>query len=595
MIKQLVLDIFKYSSRSQIRVFLVLQMLIILMSIFELFAIASLGLFIKVLSDISFIYSQDLLHSLFILLDVAEKEFVIFLGLFLVLVLFISATLSVTTIWRVSVFASRWGTEFGDRLYKNYLNENWLYHTKHNSSFLIKKISIESPRVTDKLLVQLLLMNARFILISIITIGLLIFNPLVTTLGFLLFSLSYLILYKSISKRLVLNSRITTIENTNRFKVVTEGLNGILDVIIFNKKFEFFDRFRLRGIPYYKAHGANVALTMIPKFFMEFIIFGGFTILIIIMLLKGNFNLDQFLPTISVYAVVAIKFLPAFQQIYNGLTQIRGNIAAWEEVKQDISKNDDLINFISSDERRMPFNNEICIDSISFKYADDSRKMINNLSLNIKVNSTIGIIGPSGSGKSTLANIIAGLITPLSGSISVDNVKIDKTNLISWQRNIGYVSQDVFLTDETIAENIAFGVISKNINVEKVKLALKQANLDSFIDELPNGIDTVVGEKGVQLSGGQRQRISIARTLYSNPDIIIFDEATSSLDGENEKQILKTIENIKVKLTIIIAHRLNTIKSCDNVILLDNGEIIDQGDFNSIAQRQKVIRDMRSD
>jgi ATP-binding cassette, subfamily B, bacterial PglK len=592
MIKQLIFDILKYSSKSQIRLFIGLQLLITLMSIFELITIASLGIFIKVLSDPAFIYSNDSLYYFFKLFEFSEVNFLVCLGGALITILLISGSISVITIWRVSNFASRWGTEFGDRLYKNYLNKNWLYHTKQNSSFLIKKISIESPRITDKLLVQLLLMNARVILIVIISIGLLIYNPLVTIVGFFVFSISYILLYKSISNKLQENSAITTNENTNRFKTVSEGLNGILDVIIFNKKFEFYEKFRNSGIPYYKAHGANVALTMIPKFFMEFVIFGGFALIIIILLLQGDFNLSNVLPTIAVYGVVGIKFLPAFQQLYNGLTQIRGNISAWEEVKQDITIADHLINFDSINSNRMVFNSEISINNISFNYPDYSRKMINNVSMDIKVNSTIGIIGPSGSGKSTLANIISGLITPSSGSISVDGIKIDKTNLVSWQRNIGYVSQDVFLTDHSISENVAFGVNKENINLDKVNLSLKQANLLDFIDELPNGINTIVGEKGVQISGGQRQRISIARALYWNPEVIIFDEATSSLDGINEKYILNTIENIEMKLIIIIAHRLNTIKFCDQVILLNEGQIIDQGNFNSISKRQKIIRDM---
>jgi ATP-binding cassette, subfamily B, bacterial PglK len=596
MLKKLLVDLYKFSSSSQRNVFYRLQFLIISMAVLEVITIAFLGLFIKLLSDLNFIYTNNFVNLIFIWSNVSETKFLIYLGISMVLLLFLSSSLSIFTIWKSSLFASRWGTELGNRLYKNYINQSWLYHADSNSSLLTKKISVEVFRVTDKVITQVLLMNARVVLVIIITISLLIFNPVITGLGFVIFAISYISLYKLVSKSLYRNSVIITEENSKRFKTLSEGLNGMLDVIILNKRKEFYEKFRARGVPYYRAHGTNVALTMIPKFFMEFLIFGGFTFAVVILLIQGNFELNKFLPIIAIYGLVGIKFLPAFQQIYNGITQIKGNIDAWEDVKKDIRSDEEFVNFNKPEDKTpILLNKKLQAKNLFFQYKKDSKKMINGVNFDLKVNSKIGILGTSGSGKSTLINLITGLTFPTNGEIKIDDVKINSKNVVSWQKNIGYVSQDVYLTDESISENIAFGVSKSEINIEQINFVLEQSNLKSFVDQLPNGIDTLVGEKGVQISGGQRQRIAIARALYNNPQVIIFDEATSSLDGINEKNVMDTIDKINAKLIIIVAHRLNTIKNCDKVLFIDNGEIVDQGSFDSVYKRQKTVREMQGD
>lgn len=593
MLKNFLLDLFKYSTLSQRKVFYKLQFLIILMSVLEVIAIGYLGLFVKILSDLSFLYSNNIINSVFIWINVSESKFIIYLGLSLIMILFLSTSLSIFTIWKGSLFASRWGTELGDRLYKNYINQSWAYHVNSNSSLLTKKISIEVFRVTDKLITQVLLMNARIVLIIVITGALLIFNPVVTISGFAVFAISYMVLYKSVAQSLHSNSIIITEENSKRFKTLSEGLNGILDVIILNKRYEFYKRFKARGIPYYKAHGTNVALTMIPKFFIEFLIFGGFTLIIIFLLFKGGFNLNNFLPNIAIYGLVGIKFLPAFQQIYNGLTQIKGNIAAWEDVKKDINIDEESVIFFKPEElTSISINKKLHINNLSFRHKDESKLILNGINLDLEINSKIGILGSSGSGKSTLVNLIVGLIFPTTGEIRIDDVQITSKNIMSWQKNIGYVSQDIYLTDQSISENIAFGVDKHDINREKINFVLEQSDLSNFVATLPNGLDTIVGEKGVQISGGQRQRIAIARALYNNPEVIVFDEATSSLDGITEKNVMEIIGKINAKLIIIVAHRLNTIKNCDKVIFLNNGLVVDQGSFDSVYKRQKSVRDM---
>ncbi len=593
MLKRLISEIYSFSEKEQRDVFFRLQILIIFTSVMEIVSIASLGFFVKVVSEGGIVTGNNYIHQLYLWSGVEEPDFIFYLGFITLIILMVGAVLSIFTIWKVSLFASQYGTELGNKLFTNYINQPWSYHLTSNSSELTKKVSVESIRVTDKILTQLMLMNARIILVVCITVAVFIYEPIVTILGSLIFTLSYFLLYRGSSKRLLANGRIFSNELTRRFKLLSEGLGGIQSVITLNKKNKFIKDFNLSGIPMWRAHGTNVAVSMMPKFFMEFVVFGGFVSLIMTLIYFNTGNLSSILPQMSVFGVVAIKFLPAFQQIYNGLTQIKGNLAAWEEIKEDLIMSPPS-NFIHTKER-MSLSESIKIRNVSFRYSSKSNLILNNINLDITTNNVIGIIGPSGSGKSTLVNLISGLLIPTSGSINIGKETLSECNVSKWHNNIGYVPQNVYLTDRTIMENIAFGIDKDNINKNKIGFAIDRANLGEFVDALPNKLNTMVGEQGVQISGGQRQRIGIARALYNEPDVVIFDEATSSLDGVSEKRIMETIENLKTKLVILVAHRLNTIKKCDVIFLMDHGEIIDQGSYTELYKRNHLIQEMENE
>jgi len=593
MLKKLVVELYNSSSNRQRVLFLRLQILIVFTSIIEIASIASLGVFVKVISDDGLALDNRYVQQLYAWLDVADSAFVFYLGLTVLAVLMIGSIFSIFTIWRVSLFASQYGTELGDKLFKNYISQPWSYHLESNSSELTKKISVESVRVTDKILTQLMLINSRIILVFCISLAVFIYKPVVTIIGFSIFTMSYFLLYRLASKRLLINSRIFSNELTKRFKILSEGLGGIQSVITLNKKDKFIKDFNWSGVPMYRAHGTNVAVSMMPKFFMEFVVFGGFVTIIMGLIYFNTGNLPSILPQMSVFGVVAIKFLPAFQQIYNGLTQVKGNLAAWEEIRGDLLM-DKTPSFACTKEK-MSLNNSIKIENLSFYYSEKLGPVLNNVNMNIEMNEVVGIIGPSGSGKSTLINLIAGLLTPTSGSIYIDGNALSKENMSKWHNNIGYVPQSVYLTDQTIMENIAFGVDKHNINEEQVNSAIDRANLREFIESLPSKLHTKVGEQGVQISGGQRQRIGIARALYNEPNVIVFDEATSSLDGVSEKRIMETVKNLKVKLVILVAHRLNTIKKCDNIFLMNHGKVVDQGVYKELYNRNHLIQEMENE
>ena len=301
------------------------------------------------------------------------------------------------------------------------------------------------------------------------------------------------------------------------------------------------------------------------------------------MALVGNFN--NSLPIISLYVFAGYRLMPAVQQIYSSLTQLTFVSPSVDKLYYDL-KNLKSYNK-NQEENILTFNNEINLNHIYYNYPNTSRTTLRDISLTIPAKSTVGFIGSTGCGKTTTVDIILGLLCPQKGTLKVDGKVITEQNSRAWQRLIGYVPQHIYLSDDSVMANIAFGIEPKNINQDMIIEASKIANLHKFVtDELPNNYQTSIGENGVRLSGGQRQRIGIARALYHNPRVLILDEATSALDNQTEQEVMDAIFNYSKDITIIlIAHRLNTVKNCDIVYKLEKGKIIDQGSFDELMKK----------
>ena len=340
----------------------------------------------------------------------------------------------------------------------------------------------------------------------------------------------------------------------------------------------------------------NAALAQAPRYFIELVAFGSIILLVIYLFSSHNGDLGTILPSISIYAIASIKILPAFQSIYSSIADIRANFAAFESIHQDLVDSSETLSLNSEKYETVAAPKEnILIENVTFKYETKDELVLNDLHMDIPVNSTVGIVGPSGSGKSTLIDILLGLIQPQEGHLKIDNIIIDNKNRRSWQNSIGFVAQSIFLSDATFAENVAFGISKDQINFVRVRKALEMAHLIDLVDSLENGINTNVGERGVQLSGGQRQRVGIARALYHEADVLIFDEATSSLDGITEQMIMEAINKFTGKKTIIlIAHRLKTVKDCDKIFFINNGQVTDSGTYNELIETNIDFKKMAS-
>ena len=592
---KLIKNLFKLLSPNQRKRFYALQFLVIIMSVVEILGVASIIPFMALVGDMSQLEQNTFIAEIYRQSGItSESQFVFWVGFCVLGLLFISMIISIFTIWGLSMFANKIGTEIADRLYTYYLKQGWLFHASGSSAQLTKKIAIETMRVTGAVLVPLMQMNSKVILSLLMSISIFLYDPKVALIGLSIFAISYFFLFRGVRKQLNKNGIAISEVNEERFRLMNEGFGGIKDLLLMGRDNDFINRFNKSGKTLAYSQGTNAALAQVPRYFVELLAFGSMIILILYLIASHNGNLGMILPILSVYAIGIIKLLPAFQQIYSSMAIIKANIPAFESIQQDLY--DSLHKESKSQKFEENFLNpkqNISLENITFTYPKKEEPALNKLDMLIPANSVIGIVGPSGSGKSTLIDILLCLIEPQEGHLKIDDDIINDQNRRSWQNTIGFVAQTIFLSEGTVAENVAFGIPEDQIDFDQVKKVLKLAHLSDFISTLDKDIHTKVGERGVQLSGGQRQRIGIARALYHKAEVLVFDEATSSLDGITEKMIMEAIHNFSGKKSIIlIAHRLKTVKKCDKIFFIDNGKVVDQGTYQELIENNKDFRNM---
>ena len=592
---KLLKKLFNLLTPSQRRRFYALQILVTLMAIIEIFGVASIVPFMAIVGDMSQLQQDTFIAKVYQSSGItSESKFVFLLGVCVLTVLFCSTVISMITIWRLSMFAHKIGTEIADRLYTHYLKQDWLFHASGSSAQLTKKIATETLRVTGAVLVPLVHVNAKFILAVLLSISIFIYDPTVAIVGLSLFAFTYFVLFKGVRMRLAKYGEAVSDVNEKRFRLMNEGFGGIKDVLLLGRDNDFIKRFNETGNILAHSQGSSTALIQAPRYLMELIAFGSMIALILYLIVSHDGNLGMILPILSVYAIASIKLLPAFQQIYSSVAVIRANIAAFESIQFDLDNSFKTNSSTQKIDRGYLIPNKtISIENVTFTYPNKEDPALHDLNMLIPVNSVIGIVGPSGSGKSTLIDILLCLVNPQQGQLKIDGKIINNQNRRSWQNTIGFVAQNIFLSEGTIAENVAFGMPKHEIDFDQVKNVLSLAHLDDFIQSLAKGVNTKVGERGIQLSGGQRQRIGIARALYHKAEVLVFDEATSSLDGVTEKMIMEAIHEFSGKKSIIlIAHRLKTVQKCDQIFFIDKGRVVDHGTYEELIERNKHFRNM---
>ena len=580
-----------FSSRQRSR-FLRLQILVLLMTLIEMCGVVSISPFMALIGDMSLLDQDGVLRKVYLSTGVSTaKEFIFLLGVFTLVILTISSLLSMYTVWSMALFANKVGTEIGEKLYRNYMSEPWLFHTEENSAHLTKKISIESARLTQMILVPLMQLNARVVLVVMMSSMIFWLNPAVAVSALTIFGIAYFLLFKFVRRKLAINSMQVSTANEERFVLMAEGFGGIKDVLLLGRQKDFIEKFNSSSAKLAYCQGSNQGLVEAPRHFMELVTFSALILLILYLYSGDDSGIGSILPLLSVYALAGFKMLPAFQQIYRSVGRIKGNISAFDSIKKDLlGKN--ILPERDIDAYLVPKRN-FALKNVSFTYPGKDNPVLNHINISISVKQTIGLVGSSGSGKSTLIDLLMGLIEPSEGGLLIDGRSLTVQDKGAWQNTIGYVPQSIFLSDRSFLENIAFGVPLADTDIKKAMKAATLAHLEELLDELPEGIHSHIGERGIQLSGGQRQRIGIARALYHDPEILIFDEATSALDGLTEKAIMDAIHDFSGKKTIVmIAHRLKTVRKCDVIFYMDKGRIVDKGTFTELLERNETFRDM---
>lgn len=590
--------LFHLLTSQQRHTFYKMQILVVMMSVLEIVSISSIGPFLALITNPTVIETNLYLSEIYQWGQFEQvNEFILTVGGAIVLVLLSSSLFAMFTIWKLSRYSFTLGAEISSSLLNYYLQQDWVYHLNRNSSLLVKNIAAETQRLTAQVLLPFVHMIAKFVLALFIGGFLFIYNFKLAALSITVFVLAYLFLFRFVKQRLVNNGFLISSTLEGRYQIINEGLLGVRDILMQNLAHFQVSKFAKISERYARAASDSYALAFAPRYLMEMLTFGGLLLFILVLIYNSRFNLQEVFPVLGVFGLAAFKLLPSLQHVYSSLSEIRANISSFYSIEKDLaacrSLEEGNTPVTSVAIPKISFKESIIIKDISFSYPEKSVAALAEINFEIKSAQTIGIVGYSGSGKSTLVNILTGLLAPQQGYIEVDGIRIDSKNRVNWRSSVGYVSQNIFLSDASVMENIAFGVKISEVDQLSLNRAIEMAHLKDLIEELPEGVLTRVGENGFQMSGGQRQRISIARALYRDPAILIFDEATSALDNKSEEKIMETIADLsKDKTIVIVAHRLNTIKNCNQIIFLLNGRIKSQGTFTQLMQQEDLFAEL---
>ncbi|MFN4192473.1 MAG: ABC transporter ATP-binding protein [Tabrizicola sp.] len=491
-------------------------------------------------------------------------------------------------------FSTMRGYAISSRLLAAYLSQPYPWFLERNSAELEKNVLNEVDGLVDRVILPCLRLVANGLLVMAILGFLLMVDPLVTLFSGGVLGLGYGLIYLRFRGRLHRLGRVMMDAFENRFLVAQEATGGIKDVKLMGLEATYVDSYSAAARTAAQSGATMGAMSELPRFALEAITFGTMLALILLLLLKSGGNVTEIVPTLGVIAFSTMRLLPSLQQIYHSLVSVRGATAILDAIVTDFKSTPALPLAEAVRTEPLRLERELELDGVSFAYAQAERPTLRGVDLEIPARTTVGIVGGTGAGKTTLVDLILGLLTPVEGELRVDGVRITPENMRAWQDTLGYVPQTIFLTDESIASNIAFGVPKDQIDMAAVERAARIAALHDFVlSDLPQGYDTFVGERGVRLSGGQRQRIGIARALYRDPTLLIMDEATSALDNITERVVMEAVNRIRADKTIIlIAHRLTTVKTCDTIFLMDRGRLLAQGSYDELLAGNATFRRM---
>lgn len=482
--------------------------------------------------------------------------------------------------WCQSKFVADCQMSLSIRLFRGYLREPWSFHLKRNSAELIRNVGTESYQVAVALQFVLASLTELLLVLST-TIVLLFIEPLGMIVSSAILFVAGVTFYWSIRQRLLHWGRQRQIHAKELTMHLQQGLGGAKDIILLNRVEYFVKSYQEHSIASAIIQRKVLLTQALPRHWLEFLGALALTVLISILIVRGM-PLSQVVPTVGLFAAAAFRLIPSVNRLMMGAQSIRFMQSSVEIVLNELKED---IGAAPNSRAEFSIEKEIELKNVTFAYDADIAPAIRDVSFVIPSGQSVGFVGGSGAGKSTLVDIVLGLLVPTEGSVLVDGAPM-VSNIRGWQKNVGYVPQSIYLTDDTLRRNVAFGLADEEIDEARVKHAVEKAQLLGFVSTLPDGLNTIVGERGVRLSGGQRQRIGIARALYNDPKVLVLDEATSALDNSTEAEVMEAIRALKGSRTIIIvAHRLSTVAHCDQLFHFESGRLVGTGEPSSIIRK----------
>lgn len=573
--KQLGYILNKKQKRTCIWVFLSM----FLCSLLELLGVTAIYPFIDIMMYQDDLRDKEYLAIVYDLMpDITAAGVIALVGLGIVLVYLVKNLIMIASAYLQNYFAARVERELSTHMLKAFMRRPYQFFLNTNSGVVIRGISTDSQGVYKMLIAVFELLSS---MITVVILGAFL---LVADLGMAVGSLvlcgvCFIGVLAGFKGRMKKAGEDFRSSQAKKFQYATQAVTGIKEIIVTDRVDSFVEQYEEAAIVNQHATHTNGFINACPKRIIEGVCIGGFIGLVSIKILSGT-DLTTFIPTMATFAMSAFKILPAVSAASSQLTTIIFYKQHLEGAYENIKESNEYEKMLMLHEHRpalgtlsdVSFTESIRIDNITWKYENAKKNVLEGLSMDIKKGESVAFIGSSGAGKTTLADVIMGLLPPQTGSVCMDGIDILAMKS-QWAKIIGYVPQTVFLVDDSIRKNVAFGMKDNEISDEKVWSALEKAQLRSFVETLPEGLDTIVGERGVKFSGGQRQRVAIARALYEAPDILIFDEATSALDGETEEAVMQSIDALQGRITlIIVAHRLTTIRNCDKIYEIRDGK-----------------------
>jgi ATP-binding cassette, subfamily B, bacterial PglK len=507
-----------------------------------------------------------------ILGNASQSELILIVMLGLVAIYLVKNLFLAFLAWRQTRFAFGVQAELAQRLFTLYLRQPYTFHLQRNSAQLIRNITGEVGMFANAIVAGLLMATELLVLLGISAL-LLVVEPLGTLIAVSVLGAAAWSFLRATRSRLMRWGETRQLHDGLRMQHLQQGLGGAKDVKLLGREMTFLDRFRVHNTQSARVNQFQATLQMLPRLWLELLAVAGLATLVAAMIVQGR-EAATMLPTLGLFAAAAFRLMPSVNRVISSVDVLRYNLPVVSSLSEELRlAAPEAAPAPSRDRRAAEFRSEIRLASVSFTYPAAAAPALSGLDLCIRKGECVGFVGPSGSGKSTLVDVLLGLLAPQAGQVLVDGEPI-QAQLRAWQDQIGYVPQSIYVTDDSLRRNVAFGLPDGEIDEQRVRSALAAAQLEEFVSELPKGLETQLGERGIRLSGGQRQRIGIARALYHDPAVLVLDEATSALDTATEREVMQAVNALQGRKTIlIVAHRLSTVQQCGRLYRLERGRI----------------------